>query len=609
MGSEQAEPVMSPEAYLRMLPPFDHLDDEVFSRVVAALEVVYVPAGTRVLQRGGAPSGHLQLVRKGLALLSRDDVAVLEVEPGEWFGLTSVVEDRAPEFDVDAVEDLLVYRLPATLVRDLARVPAFAQQVTQGLAARLRATATPVDAGAVLLPITPVADVLGRQLITRPGDTRVGEVARVMRHEAVSSVVLEGRPPAIVTTRDLRDRVLARDLGPDTPALEVASRPVLAVDAATPLTEARAMMLERSLHHLGVERDGELVGVITAGDLLRHEATSPLHVQRELSTVSRDALGQVPDRLRSTVATLVHGGLAPVEVTRAVSSLTDVLVRRAIALAVAALGPAPAAFAWMTLGSDARREQTLVTDQDHALVHDPVGAEGVAWFASLAEDVTSQLERAGLPRCPGDVMAVTWSGTLDVWQRRFEDWFANPDVDALFETSIFLDRRVVAGTLDIGVLDQVSRAHRAEGVLLARMAAAAGTFRPPLGLLRRVRSADGTVDLKHNGINPIVAIARVLAFEAGSTARSTVERIEAAVEHGGLGRDQGEELTEAFVFLQQLRLEWQLRPWREGGTPTNRVALDALTPTRRRNSKEAFVAVSRIQSATLQRLGGDEVSR
>lgn len=609
MGSEQAEPVLGPDAYLRTLPPFDSLDAETFARVIAALEIVYVPAGTRVLRRGGAPSGHLHLVRKGVALLSRDDVAVLEVEPGEWFGLPSVVEDRPPEFDVDAIEDLLVYRLPAALVRELAHVPAFAQQVTQGLASRLRATATEAQAGPMLLPVTPVSTLAWRALVTLPADADVGAIARTMRDEQVSSVVLTGQPRAIVTTRDLRDRVLADGLGPDTPASLIASSPILSIDAATPLAEARATMLEHSQHHLGIERDGDLVGVVTAGDLLRHEATSPLHVQRELASVSRDALPQVPGRFRATVATLVHGGLAPTEVTRSLSLLTDVLVRRAIALAIADLGPPPAAFAWMTLGSDARREQTLVTDQDHALVHDPVDEAGRAWFTALAHDVTDQLERAGLPRCPGGVMAVNWADTSARWQRRFEDWFSHPDVDALYETSIFLDRRVAAGTLDISALDEMARAHRGEGVLLARMAAAAGTSRPPVGPLRRVRSGTDGIDLKKGGINPIVAIARVLAFEAGSTARSTIERIAAAREHGGLGRDQAEELTEAFSFLQQLRLEGQLGAWREGTTPSNRVVLDDLAPTRRRHCKDAFVAVSRIQQTTIQRLGGDEVSR
>jgi CBS domain-containing protein len=602
-----AEQALGPEAFLRALPPFDELDEPQLQQALAALEVIYVPARTRILRRGGTPSVHLHVVRKGTALLSRDGIPVLSVEPGEWFGLPSVLEDRAPEFDVDAVDDLLIYRLPGAVVRDLATSPAFAQQVTRGLASRLRAASN--GGGVTAMPMVPVGSLTSRALVSLPADADVGRIARTMRTEGVSSVVLTTDPPAIVTTRDLRDRVLAEGHGPDTPGLSVASRPILAVDEATSVTEARVTMLERSLHHLGVERDGELIGMVTTGDLLRQDASSPLHVQRELATAPRGAFAQVPERLHATIAELLRGGLSPLEATRTVSLLTDVVMQRAMTLATEQLGPAPVPFAWLTLGSDARREQTLLTDQDHALVHEPVDDDGAAWFRAFATDVVEQLESAGLPRCPGGVMATNWFGSVTTWCERFERWLATPDVHALLETGIFLDRRVVAGTLDVGALDTVVRERRGDGVLLARMAAAAGTFRPPLGLLHRVRSADGAVDLKDGGVNPIVALARVLAIEAGSTARSTVERLEVAAEHGGLGRDGAEELIEAFRFLQGLRLEQQLTDWRSGRELSNRLVLDELTPTRRRHLKEAFVAVARIQHATIQRLGGAEVSR
>jgi CBS domain-containing protein len=601
---------LGPEDYLRSLPPFDQLDEATFAAALAALEVTYVPRGTRVLHRGGEPSRYLNVVRKGTALLARDDVPILTVEPGEWFGLSSVQDDHPPEFDVDALDDLLIYRLPSAVVRDLARTPAFAQEVTRGLVSRLRATSQPDAGQPAVLPMAPVTDLIARELVTLPPDATVAQIARTMRVERVSSVVLRADPPAIVTTSDLRDRVLAEDHGPTTSGLSVASRPIRAVDVTTSIAEARTTMLERSMHHLGVEREGELVAVITTGDLLRSDASSPFHVQREFATAQREAFERVPERLHATVAGLLSAGLSPLEITRTVSLLTDVLLRRAVALAIESLGPPPSDFAWVTLGSDARREQTLLTDQDHALVHDEVDEDGVAWFHAFAVDITEQLVTAGLPRCPGGVMATNWSGSVATWQARFERWFTEPDVRALYETSIFFDHRVVAGTLDLTALDETVRAHRDDGVFLARMASGAGTSRVPLGLLHRVRStADGDVDIKAGGINPIVALARVLAVEAGTTARSTTARLAVAADRGALGGDAAEELTEAFRFFQGLRLEHHLQAWRERRDLSNLVHLDELTPTRRRHLKEAFVAVARVQQSVIQRLGGAEVSR
>lgn len=603
-----AEAAVGPEGFVRSLPPFDRLDTASLDAVIAALEVTYVPEGTRILHHGGPPSDHLHIVRKGTALVSRDGVALTSVEPGEWFGLTSIVNDRPVDVDVDALDDLLVYRLPAEVVRRLARSPAFAPEV-RGLASRLRATSVDSAVRGPLVPGAPISTLGGRDLVALPADADVGRIARTMRDERVSSVVLRSDPPSLVTTRDLRDRVLAAGLGPDTPGASVASRPILTVDEGTPLAEARVTMLERSIHHLGVERDGELVAVVTTGDLLRAEASSPSHVQREIATAPRGAGPRLRERLHATVARLLAGGLSPLEVTRTVSMLTDVALRRATELAIDRLGPAPAPFAWLTLGSDARREQTLLSDQDHALVHGAVEGDGAAWFHTFAVDVSGQLTEAGLPPCPGGVMAANWSGTLATWRQRFEGWLDEPDVDALYRTSIFLDHRVVAGALEVAALDEVVRTRRGDRVLLARMAAAAGRQRPPLGLLHRVRdTGEGVVDLKAGGVNPIVAVARVLAVEAGSSARSTVDRLAASAAHGGLSADAAEELTEAFGFLQALRVREHLRAWHEGVPASNDVRLDALAPTRRRHLKDAFVAVARLQRATIQRLGGDEVA-
>ncbi len=612
MVDQHAHEVLGPEGFLRTLAPFDRLDEQALDEAVAALEVIYIPAGTRILQRGDEPSAHLHVVRKGTAMLSRDGVPVMSVESGEWFGLPSVLADARPEFDVDALDDLLVYRLPADVVRGLTRSPAFAEQVSRGLATRLRATSRPEDThGApTAVAMAPVASLVEHRLITLPESADIGEIARTMRDEGISSVVLTADPAAIVTTRDLRDRVLAEGHGPATAGSSVASSPILSVDEGTSITEARVTMLERSMHHLGVERDGELVGIVTTGDLLRADASSPFHIQRELATAPREAFPSVPDRLHATVASLLAGGLSPLEVTRTVSMLTDVLVRRAMELAIDGLGPAPCAYAWLTLGSDARREQTLLTDQDHALVHEETDEQGVAWFHAFATDVADQLALAGLPHCPGGVMATNWSGTIGRWRDRYASWITAPDVRALYETSIFFDHRVVAGSLEVAELDEVVREHRGDGVLVARLAAAAGNSRPPLGLLHRFRStAEGTVDLKAGGVNPIIALGRVLAFEAGSSVRATTERLQVAVDAGGLARDAADELTEAFRFFQQLRLEQHQRCWRERTEPTNRIVLGELTPTRRRHPKEAFVAVARIQQATIQRLGGDQVSR
>ena len=603
---------VDPLRYVRQLEPFTALDDAAFDPVARTLEVVYVPAGEQLLTRGGAPSSYLMIVRKGAVLLQRDAATIMTVEQGEWFGFPSLLADEPPRYDAVAAEDVLLYRIPAPVVRELVRHPSVAAHITRGLAERLRSSSASIGtAGPASDLSTPVGTLVKREPVAVTPETTVGEAARRMRQARISAVLVAGEPMGIVTDRDLRNRVLAVGRGPDTLVGEIASVPVRLVAEDTPVAEALVEMLDHGIHHLAVARDGTVVGMFTSGDALRHQSQSPLHLVRRIERADEPGdLAGVVDGLHGVVRTMVRGGLAPLQVARAATSISDTLARHLLCMAERDLGPPPAPYAWLALGSQARREQTLVTDQDSALVHGDVDAEGRQWFAAFATRVVEGLVKAGVPPCPGGTMATRWTGTLAEWQTRFERWVGVPDQRALLEASIFFDLRVLHGDLDVRALDEVLVRAAGDGVFLARLAAAALAGRPPLGLFHRIReSASGTVDLKAGGILPVVDLARLLAVEAGMRARATVERLRGGVEAGGISPDGSETLVEAFSFLLQLRLDAQLDALAVGATPGNAVDPDLLTPTARRHLKEAFVAIEEIQRVTVDRLGGFGVSR
>src|SRR5512133_2505842 len=89
--------------------------------------------------------------------------------------------------------------------------------------------------------------------------------------------------------------------------------------------------------------------------------------------------------------------LDPVVIAQLVARLNDTLLRTAVRWAEAELGPAPAPWAWLALGSEGRMEQTLITDQDNALVFADEGLASRAWYEALAGRVVADLRAAGFP--------------------------------------------------------------------------------------------------------------------------------------------------------------------------------------------------------------------
>ena len=198
-------------------------------------------------------------------------------------------------------------------------------------------------------------------------------------------------------------------------------------------------------------------------------------------------------------------------------------------------------------------------------------------------------------------MATNWNKPLAAWEETIRGWIDEPTPDNLMVSSIFFDYRAVAGALDVSALDDRIAAAAGNQLFMAHLARVSLRFKPPLGLFQQIQATDDKVDLKKRSIAPIVAAARVYGLEAGTRARPTRERLEAAIEAGVVSRDLGQTLIETYRFLLQLRLREQLAAVAGGGAPDNDVNLKALSSLQRRHLKDAFGVIREMQGAVARR--------
>jgi CBS domain-containing protein len=443
----------------------------------------------------------------------------------------------------------------------------------------------------------PVKFLVKRPPVFIDAAATVAQAASAMQDADIGSILVAADPPGIITDRDLRGRVLAAGLGSETRTWQVMSYPLKTLDSDAPVFAALRLMLEEHIHHLVLVEEGKIVGVISSTDLLRHEATSAFYLRRTLDSVEDPtALAHYSREVAGTVQTLFRGGLGAVQIGQIVSSLNDALVKRLVELAQRDLGPVPTAFAWIVFGSEGRLEQTLLTDQDNALVYEDASSEAHTYFAALAKQVVDGLIQVGFPLCPGGYMATNWCKPRNEWQSLFASWVRTPEPRALLGAAIFFDFRPVAGSLSLAPLEDILAAAETEKLFIAHAAQEALRWGPPLGFFNRVRSDHGMVDLKKGGIGPIVNLARVGGLAAGSRERSTLERLAVAGKCGGiLKKEDTVVLAETFQFLLQLRLRQQLSSLQTKQPIDHNVRLEALSALERRHLKEAFVTIRQVQ--------------
>ncbi|HZA49708.1 MAG TPA: DUF294 nucleotidyltransferase-like domain-containing protein [Myxococcaceae bacterium] len=578
-----------------MTPPFASLPQALFEAAAKSIDVSLHPAGARLIQVGGAPLDHLYVIREGSVRLERNNQTLRVLGQGEMFGYTSLLTGEAT-MDVVVDEDLVAHRLPADDFRRLMLDPGFARYFASEVAERLQSSHEQTQ----VPMLQPDLSVEVRHLIQRAPlwvdpEATVGATARRMRDEGVSSMLVRSNPPGIVTDRDLRSRVLAADLGPDQPVSRIASRPLNAVAANTPVYQAWRILLDAEVHHLPITRGQEIVGVVTATDLLRHSAQGPLSVLWRVERIStREGLAGHERRVAEMIAALVAEGLDASAIAGFVSRINDTLLDRILGWAEDDLGQRPAPYAWIVFGSEGRMEQTLLTDQDNALLYADAGAAHREWFQRFADRVNADLEAAGFPPCAGGYMARNWHGPLSSWLDRFRGWINVPNRQALLVASIFFDFRKVAGDLDVEPLHEVLAATAEKPLFLRWLATDALDFRTPNPFLLKLRRRGSKINLKRNGLSPVVSLARCYALERRVRARNTVDRLRTAARALG---EQWEAVIEAYRFLLGIRLRRQLRSMAEGKPVSNQVMLGELSGLDRRHLNDSLGAIGAWQRA------------
>ena len=456
-----------------------------------------------------------------------------------------------------------------------------------------------------------LADLVTRPLLTCSVDQSFREAAARMTADATEALVVldsRGQAAGIITDVDLR-RAVAAGLDGSTRVEAVMASPLVTVDADAYFFEAVHALLRHRLHHLLVVEDGRPLGVLAEVDLLAARSQGPLYVARCIEqTDSLDRLAKLQPA-RIAAARLLHrAGLQPHEQVQITAEINDQLVGRVLGLLEGQLGPPPLPYCWLGLGSEGRREQTLRTDQDNALVYadpPPDRAEAAAaYFAGLAEQAVAALERCGLPRCKGGVNASNprWCQPLGVWRDHFARWVHRPEQEALLNGAIFFDLRPVAGdpTLAVVLWDDlrsaIPRAHSFIKLLLREALA----HRPPLGFrgsfhVETDGEHRGGFDLKWGGLMPVVETARVFALSRGITETNTLDRLRLLRTAGELSERDTEDLIAAYEFILSLRIRHHLDQLAAGYEPDDYVIPDQLGRVEASTLREHFKVIAQLQ--------------
>ncbi|MBJ2136271.1 MAG: DUF294 nucleotidyltransferase-like domain-containing protein [Paraglaciecola chathamensis] len=607
--------------------PFSDIPQQELSHLASRVEIAYFKAGSPILTFG-QDNQHWFVIRSGaVEVFRRDGELYNRLGEGNFFGELGLMRNRPVRFPVVALEDTLVYLIDADTFNHLFdNDEQFADYVEVEDRSRLRDPSPDKKDNDSLLTAK-VEKLIGQLPLILPPNTSVQEAALRMTEEGVSSVLISNEQVpnnqastennddetddepviGIVTDVDIRSRLVAQGLDLSTPVTDIMTSQLNTVQSNQYVFEAMMLMLKHKVMHLPVLKNSRPIGLISHQDILRYESQNSLFVVKSIfSAQNVDELATLKEEVHACFSRMVDEDANSQMIGSAMAVIGRSFKQRLLELAEEAFGPPPIPYCFLALGSMARDEQLIVTDQDNALVLDNRFEPKVhdEYFSKLANFVCDGLDRCGYTYCKGGIMATNkkWRQPLNVWEQYFTQWIEKPTPETLLNSAIFFDldgvwgKKVWAEKLNRLIRQKAHKNSR----FLACMARNALLRTPPLGFFKDfVMETDGrqtnSINMKRRGTAPIADLIRVHALSVGAKGRNSFSRLNDVIDAKILPPGRGADLRDALEFIAMVRIRHQAFDLEMNRVPDNDIEPEYLSDFERKNLRDAFQILSDAQ--------------
>jgi CBS domain-containing protein len=604
MDTTELQPITN---FIKTLPPFDQLTDQLITHCCKSLTVVYYSKNEQLVHVD-TNEPQLYIVRSGAFEVTTEKGELIDrISDGQYFGFSGMLSGEKVVNKVHILEDGLVYQLSLESFNHLrASSRVFDQFFNQAFAKRLRHQG---DINSNKINTSRVSSLISEKMISIDSESSIQQAATLMSEKRVSSLIIidNGELAGILTDRDLRNRVLAKGLNSNIIIKTVMTQEPVTISKHALIFEAMLLMSEKNIHHLPIIENNRPISMITSTDIMRSQSSQPLLLIGQIDRQnSIEKLITVSQQLPTLLQNLISSGAKAQEIGRILTLVTDSLTKRLLYLGQQQLGEAPMKFCWLAFGSQARQDQAAGADQDNALLLEyETDDESELYFKQLAELVCDGLDQCGFPYCPGNIMATNtqWRCSLDKWKAQFNQWINSPQPQALLNATIFFDMRSIYGDLLLftQLQTKVLQQTKNNDIFLAALTRNATQRISPLGFFKNfVIERDGSevkgIDLKHKGLALINDIARIYALANGIQAVNSRQRLMALIGSQGINKQDIHNLIDAAEFIAHKRLVNQGNQYEQGVPLSNYLLPDSLSSLARHHLKDAFSVINDSQT-------------
>jgi len=468
----------------------------------------------------------------------------------------------------------------------------------------------------ILMMNLPVSTFV-REHIICDMDTSINEAASMMRRKDQNAIIVtkdtSQQPVGIITDCDLRNRVVSRAVDVNSSVFEIMSSPLVRIPDEALLYEAVLQIKKNSISHLAVEdRAGRIVGIFSNEDLLEVQRNSISYLIKEISTAETvESLKKLHTKIPVLVKILLESGSRVRNITYLISTITDAITHRLVEFAIEEMGEPPAEFAFLALGSEGRREQTLVTDQDNAILFEDVpnekSAEVNRYFLYFGKKINLWLDKIGYQYCKGEVMAGNpqWCQPISRWKKYFSDWINLKSQDGILGIAVFFDFRIVYGSEKYvdELRKHINKIIDGKSLFFRMLASEVSKYNIPTDIFRENGPENGHTSLESinvkNAISPLVDFIRVYSVQHHLGESNSLLRLEKLLRINIIPEEEYHEIENIYSRMMEIRFRSQVNAILDNKAPDNMVTREELTVIEQTMIRKTFSEIIRYQQNLL----------
>jgi len=533
--------------FLKEYEPFNYLSFEDLIEIANTIRVINLEKHKSLFQINDKLHDSFYVVASGVIHLTvisdAEETLLNKCYAGDIFGLRPFFAKNNYQMTAKAREESIVYAIPITTFKP------FVAQNQEVLNFLLESFAANTKNNFDNQNHTSLSDNVGYndnqsdmlyfQSLTYnklplkiSNTTSIKEAALLVTESMLDSVLIteQGQPVGIVTDRDFRSKVATGRFPLSNTIDKIMASPVITVTENISVAEAQLVMLKYAVTHLCVTQDGtdksEVKGIISEHDLVVAQAHNPGVLLKEIKrSQSAKELKLVRDKLTDIIQSSLNKSIPLTHINSIAGEITLAIVKRAVEQSILDLGSPPARFAWLSIGSQGRKEQLLLTDQDSILVFEDVSADKYRdvkdYFLKLAKKATATLEKIGFVFCPQGHMAsnMLWCKSLTDWTKQYNSWMNTPGENSNEISSVFFDYEMAFGEQKIedAITDAIFK-NTKNNVLFFDYLGNDTLKKPtPLNFFKKFNLEEdgehkGKFDIKTRALMPLVDGARMLTL-------------------------------------------------------------------------------------------------